>query len=164
MTRNTKASSDNRGKPITAFFALAPKSSRQQSSLPNTSESRLPSQARVDTPHNGEIPSKSHPPNSHRLINVAIGADGSASGPLLPRRSDRMRQVSIQPVSVITSLKRTRDPDTQLTSPPTPKSDRVRTINRRKGKFGIGSEDDDNSGAVIHVKSVCGIANSMSCR
>lgn len=155
MARNTKVLAGNRGKPITAFFALANKSSRQPGSSPNASSPRFASQARGDTPQNGESSSKLNPSNNHLSINIVNDAKCPTSGPMSPRRSERVRSASLQPpAAVISTLKRTREPDTQMT---VPNLGRVRTADRRKGKFDSDSEDN-TGGAVIYVTSVCGIS------
>jgi len=151
MAKNTKVSTGNRGKQITAFFAIANKSSRQASS-PNSS--RLKAQGRADT-QNGEGISKLDPSNNNLSINVSNGAKGPNSGPMSPRRSERVKPVTLQPPAVISTLKRTREPETQ---PKFPHLGRVRNADRRKIKFDSGSEDD-TGGAVVYVTSVCGISN-----
>ena len=131
MAKDKKAPLATQGKQITAFFALANKTSKSQAATSqNTSLSLRSPQAR-------EEPNKS----------ASAKLTGGPMSGVTHRRSDRGIHLQAP-----TSLKRGRTPDTQL-KPASTNSNRRKTHVRRKNKFETDSEDDAND-AVIYVNSV----------
>lgn len=138
MAKDKKAPLASQGKPITAFFALANKTSKSPAATsPNASLLHTSLLSRVGSPQAREEPNK--------WVSTKL-TGGPMSGVTL-RRSDRGTHLQ-----AATSLKRGRTPDSPL-KPPT-NSNRHKAHARHKNKFETDSEDDTND-AVIYVNSVC---------